>query len=113
MMVPLDDPPAGWPAPVLAKRKVEARAAKTANEPANQIAEMVGQARRRGNLPARRRGARPGGHAMADQQAEAGHPVADAVAGGERKPARRGEVRLRAFAGQFGNDARERPATQS
>jgi hypothetical protein len=108
-MVPLDDPPAGRPAPVLAKQKVEARAAKTANK----SADTIGQARRRGDLPARRRSARLGGRTMADQQTEAGHPVADAIPRGERKPARRREVGLRTFAGQFGNDTRESAAAQS
>ena len=77
MMVPLDDPPAGWPAPVLAKRKVETRASKAARK----TAKTVGQARHSCDLPARRRSARLGGRTMTDQETKAGHPVAQAIAG--------------------------------
>ena len=105
MMIPLDDPTAGRSAPVLAKRKVETRAADAA------IGVGLAQRRRRspsGSPPrsACRRGA------VADQQAEAGVPRADAFARGEREPARRGEIGRRALAGQFGDDAGERAAAQ-
>src|SRR3954465_13444687 len=101
MMVPLDDPPAGWPAPILAKRKIEARAAKAANETARKTAKTVGPTWRGTDLPARRRRPRRGGRAMTDRETKAGHRVAQTVAGGEGKPARRREVGLRAFTSQF------------
>ena len=50
--------------------------------------------------------------AVADQQAQAGDAGAHALARGERKPAGRGEVGLRALAGQLGDDAGERAAAQ-
>ena len=49
MMVPLDKPAAGRTAAVLAKRKVEARAAEAAASPG----QAIGQARRAGDAPAR------------------------------------------------------------
>src|ERR1041385_7920057 len=117
MVVPLDDPPAGGSAPVLAKRKVETGAA----EAAHKTAEPIGQARRRGgfpacgrrvDFPAWRRGARLDGGAVTDQKAKAGDAAAHAIAGGERKPAGHREVRLRARPGQFGDDTAERPAAE-
>ena len=103
-MIPLDDPTAGRSAPVLAKRKVETRAA--------DAAIGVGLAQRRRDLPAGRRGARHVGDLVADQQAEAGVLRADAFARGERKAARRGEIGHSALAGHFGDDAGERAAAQ-
>src|SRR4051794_30991486 len=99
MMIPLDDPPAGRSAPVLAKRKVETRAA--------DAAIGVGLAQRRRNLPAGRRSARHIGDLVADQKAEAGVLRADAFARGEREAARRGEIGRRALAGHFSDDASE------
>src|SRR4051812_42611982 len=108
MMVPLDDPPAGGSAPVLAKRKVETGS----TEPSDEAAQAVGQARRRRNLPAGRRSARLGGGPVANKEAQAGDTVAHPLPGGECKPARRREVGLCALAGQFRNDAAERPAAE-
>ena len=107
-MVPLDDPTAGRPAPVLAERKVEARAAQTATE----TAISIRLARRRGDLPAGRRRARHRCCAMADEQAQAGVLRAQPFARGERKTARRGEIGRFAFAGELGDDAGERAAAQ-
>ena len=103
-MIPLDDPPAGRSAPVLAKRKVETRAA--------DAAIGVGLAQRRRNLPAGRRRARHVSDFVADQQTEAGILRADAFARGKREAARRGEIGHRALAGHFSDDASECATTQ-
>src|SRR4249920_96448 len=104
MMIPLDDPTAGRSAPVLAKRKLETRAA--------DAAIGVGLAQRRRNLPAGRRRARHVGDLVTDQQTEAGVLRADAFARGERETARCGETGRRALAGHFSDDAGKRAAAQ-
>ena len=76
MVVPLNEPAAGRAAAVLAKRKVEAGAA----EAAAQSGQAIRQARGAGDMPAGGCGARHGGGAMADQQAQAGDAGADALA---------------------------------
>src|ERR1051326_1245954 len=104
MMIPLDDPTAGRTAPVLAKRKLETRAA--------DAAIGVGLAQRRRDLPAGRCRAWHVSNFVTDQKAEAGVLSADAFARGEREAARRGEIGRRTVTGHFSNDAGERTAAQ-
>jgi hypothetical protein len=103
-MIPLDDPTAGRSAPVLAKRKVETRAA--------DAAIGVGLAQRRRNLPAGRRRARHVSDFVADQKAQTGVLCADTFARRKREAACRGEIGRRTLAGHFGDDASERAAAQ-
>ena len=103
MMIPGDDPPAGRSAPVLAKSEVEARVA----EPA----EGVGL----GSEPPRSASGWPPRSATAVARWRSSRPRPDltaAFARGERKPARRRQIGRRAVAGEFGDDAGERPAAQ-
>ena len=103
-MIPLDDPTTGRSTPVLAKRKVETRAA--------DAAIGVGLAQRRRDLPPGRRRARHVRDFVTDQKAEAGVLRADAFARGEREAARRGKIGRRTVPSHFGDDAGQRAATQ-
>lgn len=108
-MIPLDDPTAGWSAPVLAERKVETRLA----ESATAASKRIGPAWRSGDLPTGHGRARHRRGLMADQQAETGIARACAFARGKREAAGGRKVRFDAIASEFGHDAGERAAAQS
>ena len=104
MMVPLDDPAAG----AVRGGSCEAKGRNACGR--GRRKRRAGSARRRSAS------ASPPRSASASVRWRSSRPRpesrADAVARGEREPARRGEIGRRALAGQFGDDAGERAALQ-